>query len=247
MTIPTPLPASEEKARVVEAMFDRIAPRYDLMNHLMTGGLDVLWRRRAVRELRLPRGATVADLACGPGEFCRELHRQGYRAIGVDSSAGMLARAHGADELVRADILDLPFAAASVDGVTSGFALRNVVDIARSAAEMARVVRPGGRLAVVDLAEPRAATRWLQSTWIDHVVPRLGALLSDAEAYRYLPASTAYLPDGPTLVGIFREAGFSDTRRILLGFGAVQLLVGTRAPAAGRDPGARAGLEARGR
>ena len=239
MTIPTPLPASEEKARVVEAMFDRIAPRYDLMNHLMTGGLDVLWRRRAVRELRLPRGATVTDLACGPGELCRELHRQGYRSVGVDSSAGMLARARGAD--------DLPFAAASVDGVTSGFALRNVVDIPRCAAEMARVVRPGGRLAVIDLAEPRAATRWLQSTWVEQVVPRLGALLSDAEAYRYLPASTAYLPDGPALVGIFREAGFSDTRRILLGFGAVQLLVGTRTPAAGRDPGSRAGLEARGR
>ena len=228
MTIPTPLPASEEKARVVEAMFDRIAPRYDLMNHLMTGGLDVLWRRRAVRELRLPRGATVADLACGPGELCRELHRQGYRSIGVDSSAGMLARARGADELVRADILDLPFAAASVDGVTSGFALRNVVDIPRSAAEMARVVRPGGRLAVIDLAEPRAATRWIHSTWIEKVVPHLGALLSDGQAYRYLPASTAYLPDGSTLVGMFRTAGFADTRRILLGAGTVQLLVGTR-------------------
>jgi demethylmenaquinone methyltransferase / 2-methoxy-6-polyprenyl-1,4-benzoquinol methylase len=247
VSIHTPLPAGEEKARVVEAMFDRIAPRYDLMNHLMTGGLDVLWRRRAVRELRLPRGATVADLACGPGELCRELHRQGYRAIGVDSSAGMLALAHGADELIRADILDLPIAAASVDGVTSGFALRNVVDISRCAAEMARVVRPGGRLAVLDLAEPRAATRWLQSTWVEHVVPRLGALLSDGEAYRYLPASTAYLPDGPTLVGIFRAAGFTDTRRILLGFGAVQLLVGTRTPASGPERGSRAGLEARGR
>src|ERR1039458_10404421 len=172
MTIPTPLPASEEKARGVEAMVDRISPRDEFMNHLMAGGLDVLWRRRAVRELRLPRGATVADLACGPGELCRELHRQGYRSIGVDSAAGMLARARGADELVRADILDLPFAASSVDGVTSGFALRNVVDIAPSAAEMARVVRSGGRLAVIDLAAPRAPTRWLPSTRIDHVVPR---------------------------------------------------------------------------
>ena len=228
MTTPTPLPDTAEKARVVEAMFDRIAPRYSLINHLMTGGLDVVWRQRAVRELGLPRGALVADLACGTGQFCRVLRRAGYRTIGVDSAAGMLARARGADEFVRADILDLPFAPASVDGATSGFALRNVVDIARCAAEMARVIRAGGRIAVLDLAEPRPATRWIQSTWIEGVVPRLGALLSDGEAYRYLPASTAYLPDGPTLVGLFRDAGFSDTRRLLLGFGTVQLLIGTR-------------------
>ena len=228
MTLPAPLPDAAEKARVVEAMFDRIAPRYGLINHLMTGGLDVVWRRRAVAELCLPRGALVADLACGTGQLCRALGRAGYRTIGVDSAAGMLARARGADRLIRADILDLPLAAASVDGVTSGFALRNVVDIARSIGEMARVVRPGGRVAVVDLAEPRAATRWIQATWMDGVVPRLGALLSDGEAYRYLPASTAYLPEGSTLVGMFRDAGFSDARRILLGFGTVQLLVGTR-------------------
>jgi demethylmenaquinone methyltransferase/2-methoxy-6-polyprenyl-1,4-benzoquinol methylase len=225
---PAPLPAADEKARAVEAMFDRIAPRYDLLNHLMTGGLDVRWRRRAVAELRLPRGALVADLGCGTGELCRELHRAGYRSVGVDTSAGMLARAHGAERFVRADILDLPLGAASVDGVTSGFALRNVTDIGRCAAEMARVVRPGGRLAVLDLAEARPVTRWIRSTWVERVVPRLGDLLSDGAAYRYLPASTAYLPDGTALVGIFREAGFPDTRRILLGFGTVQLLVGTR-------------------
>jgi len=228
VTLPTPLPDATEKARVVEAMFDRIAPRYGLINHLMTGGLDVVWRRRAIGELRLPQGALVADLACGTGQFCRALGRAGYRTIGVDSAAGMLARARGADQFVRADILDLPFAPASVDGVTSGFALRNVVDIGRCVAEMARVVRPGGRVAVLDLAEPRAATRWIQSTWIEGVVPRLGALLSDGEAYRYLPASTAYLPDGSTLTAIFRNAGFPDTRRLLLGFGTVQLLVGSR-------------------
>lgn len=209
-------------------MFDRIAPRYDLINHLMTGGLDVLWRRRAVRELRLPRGALVADLACGTGEFCRVLGRAGYRSIGVDSSAGMLARAHGAESFVRADILDLPLAGASVDGVTSGFALRNVTDIPRSAAEMARVVRAGGRMAVLDLAERRPVTGWIRSTWVDVVIPRLGALLSDRDAYRYLPASTAYLPDGDSLLAIFRDAGFPDVRRLLLGMGTVQLLVGTR-------------------
>jgi demethylmenaquinone methyltransferase/2-methoxy-6-polyprenyl-1,4-benzoquinol methylase len=229
VTLPAPLPDAAEKARVVEAMFDRIAPRYGLINHLMTGGLDVVWRRRAVIELRLPRGALVADLACGTGQLSRALGRAGYRTIGVDSSAGMLARLRGADQVVRADILDLPFAAASIDGAASGFALRNVVDIGRCVAEMARVVRPGGRVAILDLAEPRPATHWIQSTWIEGVVPRLGALLSDGEAYRYLPASTAYLPDGDGLVGMFRDAGFVDTRRILLGFGTVQLLVGTRA------------------
>lgn len=228
MSLSAPLPPAEEKAQVVEAMFDRIAPRYDLINHLMTGGMDIVWRRRAVRELNLPRGALVADLACGTGQLCRELTRAGYRAIGVDSAAGMLARARGAERWVRADILDLPFPAESVDGVTSGFALRNVVDIRRSVAEMARVVRPGGRIAVVDLTEPGAATRWIREAWLGRVVPLLGALLSDGEAYRYLPASTAYLPGGETLVAMFRDAGFEDARRVLLGLGAVQLLVGTR-------------------
>ena len=228
MCVPTPLPSAEEKSQVIEAMFDRIAPRYDLVNHLMTGGMDVVWRRRAVRELNLPRAAVVADLACGTGQLCRELSRAGYRAVGVDSAAGMLARARGAERWVRADILDLPFPAESVDGVTSGFALRNVVDIRRSVAEMARVVRPGGRMAVIDLAEPGAARGWIREAWMGRVVPLLGALLSDGEAYRYLPASTAYLPGGETLVGMFRDAGFEDARRVLLGLGAVQLLVGTR-------------------
>ncbi|MGD0832830.1 MAG: ubiquinone/menaquinone biosynthesis methyltransferase [Candidatus Dormibacteria bacterium] len=222
------LPSADEKAQVVDAMFDRIAPRYDLINHVMTGGLDVLWRRRAVRELRLPRGAVVADLACGTGEMCRELGRAGYRTIGFDHSEGMLARAHGPGEFVRADILDLPLAAGSVDGATSGFAMRNVVDLGRCVAEMARVVRPGGRVAVVDLAEPRPVTRWIQATWMDRVVPRIGALLSDGDAYRYLPASNAYLPDGAALIALFRDAGFPDTRRFLLGFGTVQVVAGTR-------------------
>lgn len=223
-----PLPPAAEKARAVEEMFDRIAPRYELMNHLMTGGLDILWRRRAVRELRLAPGSLVVDLACGTGDLCRELGRHGYRSIGVDSSAGMLARARGAERFLRADILDLPLETASVDGATSGFALRNVTDIPRCAAEMARVVRPGGRIAVIDLAEARPVTRWIRSTWVERVVPRLGALLSDGDAYRYLPASTAYLPQGEQLLAIFRAAGFRNVRRLLLGLGTVQLLVGTR-------------------
>jgi demethylmenaquinone methyltransferase/2-methoxy-6-polyprenyl-1,4-benzoquinol methylase len=228
MTQPAVLPPATEKRVAVEAMFDRIAPRYDLINHLMTGGLDIVWRRRAVSELRLPHGALVADLACGTGELCRVLRRAGYRSIGIDSSAGMLNLAHGADSFVRADVLDLPLTPGSVDGVTSGFSLRNVTDIGRFAAEIARVTRPGGRMALIDLAEARGATRWIRSTWMDRAIPRIGALLSDGDAYRYLPASTAYLPAGPRLVEIFRDAGFPDTRRTLLGFGTVQLLTGTR-------------------
>src|ERR1700731_3513008 len=111
-------------------MFDRIAPRYELVNRVMTLGLDAGWRRRAVRELKLDPGARVVDLGCGTGDLCRVLGRAGLRAVGVDMAAGMLAKAHTAGPLVRADALPLWCRYASVAGAISGFALRNVVDIA---------------------------------------------------------------------------------------------------------------------
>ena len=225
----SPLPAPEVKAAAVEAMFDRIAPRYDVVNRIITFGLDVRWRRRAVAALALPHDSLVADLACGTGDFCNELLRSGQRAIGFDLSQRMLDMAHTAAPLHRADILDLPLDTASVDGVTCGFALRNVTDIGRCLAEMARVIRPGGRVAILEVAVPsNSLLRAAHSLYFGHAVPLIGGLLSDRGAYRYLPSSTAYLPPPERLLEMLRAAGFEGIRRQRLGLGAAQLLLGTR-------------------
>lgn len=223
------LPIGERKARAVEEMFDRIAPRYELVNRLMTLGLDAGWRRRAVRELYLDAGARVVDLGCGTGDLCRGLGRAGLRAVGVDMAAGMLAMAHTAAPLVRADALQLPLGDASVDGAVSGFALRNVVDIAACFREAARVIRPGGRAVFLEVSEPPSPiVRWAHTLYFRRIVPMIGGLLSDRNAYRYLPASTAYLPPPDELLRLLADAGFARCRRVQLGMGAAQLLMGTR-------------------
>ncbi|MHB8719309.1 MAG: ubiquinone/menaquinone biosynthesis methyltransferase [Candidatus Dormibacteria bacterium] len=225
----TALPPRESKAAAVEAMFDRIAPRYDRMNTLLTLGLDHAWRRRTVASLRLPRGAVVADLACGTGPMCAVLLRHGYDVTGYDSSQGMLDAARVTVPLVRADILHLPLADASIDGVTCGFALRNVIDLRACFAEMARVVRPGGRIALLEVAEPRSrVVRALHGLYFRRAVPFIGGLLSDAPAYRYLPESTSYLPEPEVMLQWLRDAGFPRPHRHLLGLGAAQLVTATR-------------------
>ncbi len=223
------LPQGEEKARAVRDLFDRIAARYDLVNRVMTFGMDVGWRRRAVGELRLPGGALVLDLACGTGDLCRELQRNGYRAIGVDLSIGMLRRARTAAPLVQADVLRLPIADGSADGATCGFALRNVVSLPALFRETARAVRPGGRIAFLEASEPdHPLLRIGHRAYFRHVVPAIGGALSDRDAYRYLPRSMAYLPPRPELLRLLREAGFPDARRIAFAGGIAQLLTGTR-------------------
>jgi demethylmenaquinone methyltransferase/2-methoxy-6-polyprenyl-1,4-benzoquinol methylase len=223
------LPIGERKARAVEEMFDRIAPRYELVNRVMTLGLDAGWRRRTVPELRLEPGARVVDLGCGTGDLCRVLGRAGLRAVGVDMAAGMLAKAHTAAPLVRADALQLPLADASVDGAVSGFALRNVVDIAACFREAARVIRPGGRAVFLEVSEPpNPVVRFAHALYFRRIVPMVGGLLSDRRAYRYLPASTAYLPSPDDLLRLLADAGFVRCRRVQLGMGAAQLLIGTR-------------------
>jgi demethylmenaquinone methyltransferase/2-methoxy-6-polyprenyl-1,4-benzoquinol methylase len=224
-----PLPQGEEKARAVRGLFDTISARYDLVNRVMTFGMDVGWRRRAIRELRLPGGALVADLACGTGDFCRELQRNGYRAVGFDFSFGMLDSARTDAPLVQADALHLPLADGAVDGATCGFALRNVVDLMSLFAETARVVRPGGRITLLEASEPdNRIMRMGHRVYFHRVVPLIGGALSDRDAYAYLPRSMAYLPTTPELVGLVRDAGFPDARRITLGGGIAQLFVGTR-------------------
>ena len=224
------LPQGDEKARAVRRMFDGIARRYDLINRIMTFGLDVLWRRRATRALKLGRGSVVFDLACGTGDFCRELSRGGMRAVGFDFSFGMLAKARTTAPLVQADILSLPVAEGRADGITCGFALRNVVDLKALFAEMARALRPGGRIALLEVSEPRSRLlRWGHSIYFNKIVPFIGGLLSDRKAYSYLPASVAYLPPPDMLLDMLHAAGFTDAQRVSLSGGVSQLLVGTRA------------------
>jgi demethylmenaquinone methyltransferase/2-methoxy-6-polyprenyl-1,4-benzoquinol methylase len=228
----TPLPEGEAKVRAVRDMFDTIAPRYDLVNRIMTFRMDVGWRRRAVRDLALPAASVVLDIAAGTGDLCRELSRSGLRPVGVDLSWGMLAHARTTAPLVQADGLRLPVPDGSVDGVTCGFALRNLVDLGAFFDELARVLRPGGRIALLDVAEPpNPVLRWGHSVYFGKVVPLIGGLLSDAAAYRYLPKSVAYLPEPPAMVARLGDAGFDAVDRRLLSGGITQLLTATRRPA----------------
>ena len=224
-----PLPQGEEKARAVRRLFDTISPRYDLVNRVMTFGMDVGWRRRTVRELRLPGMSLVLDLACGTGDLCRELAAAGYRPVGVDFSHGMLTAARTDAPLVEADILRLPVRDGAADGVTCGFALRNVVSLEAFFRETARVVRSGGRVALLDVSEPdNAVLRAGNAVYFRRIVPLIGGLLSDGGAYRYLPRSTAYLPPPDEMLQMLRQAGFPDAVRHQLTGGLTQLLVGTR-------------------
>jgi demethylmenaquinone methyltransferase/2-methoxy-6-polyprenyl-1,4-benzoquinol methylase len=210
-------------------MFDTIAPRYDLVNRIMTFGMDRGWRRRAVRSLALPPGARLMDLACGTGDLCEELKANGYRPIGVDLSFGMLREAHTTAPLIQGDATQLPLPPAAVDGVVSGFALRNFADLVAVFTELARVVRPAGRIALLDVAEPdNAILRAGHRVYFRHVVPRIGAALSDAEAYRYLPRSYAYLPPAPELLNELTAAGFDQVERRLLSGGITQVITATR-------------------
>lgn len=227
---PATLPQGAAKAEVVEAMFDRVAPRYDRVNRVISFGQDRRWRRRTIDALALPAGSLVLDLACGTGDLCDELIGRGARPVGLDVSAGMLAAAHTQAPLVRADVLRLPVPDGNVDGVVTGFALRNFTDLPTFFAEAARAIRPGGRLAALDAAEPEhALLRAGHHLWFQGVVPLIGsALSSDGAAYRYLPKSTAYLPPPAELLALVRDAGFDDVRRTTFTGGAVQLVTGTR-------------------
>ena len=228
-TMPETLPEGEEKVAAVRGMFDAIAPRYDLVNRIMTFRMDVGWRKRTVRTLALPSGSTVIDVACGTGDLCRELARVGFQPIGVDLSFGMLAAARTSAPLVHGDALRLPLPDASTDGVTCGFALRNFASLPPFFTELGRVVRPGGRVALLEVAEPpNRLLRFGHGIYFGKVVPLVGGLLSDPAAYRYLPRSVAYLPEPHAMLGQLAEAGFVHVERRLLSAGIAQLITASR-------------------
>jgi demethylmenaquinone methyltransferase / 2-methoxy-6-polyprenyl-1,4-benzoquinol methylase len=228
-TMPETLPEGDEKVAAVRGMFDAIAPRYDLVNRIMTFRMDVRWRKRTVRSLGLRPDAVVVDLACGTGDLCRELAAAGAAPVGIDLSFGMLAAARTDAALAQGDALRLPLPDGSVDAATCGFALRNFESLPPFFAELARVVRPGGRIALLEVAQPpNRLLRFGHGVYFGKVVPFIGGLLSDPAAYRYLPRSVAYLPEPAVLLDDLARAGFIDVDRQLLSVGIAQLITATR-------------------
>jgi len=226
------LPTGDEKRARVREMFDRIAPRYDALNRVISAGLDQRWRRHSLDRIAVGPGDLVLDLACGTGDFCELVQARGARVIGVDFALQMLRRGQKrgfAFDSVQGDGEWLPFRTASVDVVTCGFALRNFVALEAVFREIARVLRPGGRIALLDVDRPRwAPLRLAHSLYFDRLVPLIGGLVSDRRAYRYLPQSTAYLPPPDELAAMLQRSGFERLDRETLLLGSAQLLTGAR-------------------
>jgi demethylmenaquinone methyltransferase/2-methoxy-6-polyprenyl-1,4-benzoquinol methylase len=212
----------------IRGMFDRIAPVYDVMNRVMTAGLDRRWRRLAVRKVVWP-GDRVLDACCGTGDFAVEAERRGGRVVGLDFSARMLERAKrksGTIEWVEGDALALPFADGAFDVVTVGFGVRNLASVERGLIELGRVLRPGGRIAVLEITRPRGILRPFFRLWFDVLVPLAGKVLPGGKAYTYLPASVRRFPGPEDLSALLEGAGFGDVRYRLLGGGIVALHTG---------------------
>jgi demethylmenaquinone methyltransferase / 2-methoxy-6-polyprenyl-1,4-benzoquinol methylase len=214
----------------VRGMFDRIAPVYDVMNRVMTAGLDQRWRKLAVTEVVWP-GDRVLDACCGTGDLAVHAERRGGRVVGLDFSGRMLERARkksGAIEWVQGDALALPFPDADFDAATVGFGVRNLADLEGGLKELARVLRPGGKLAVLEITRPRGILRPFFRLWFDVVVPLLGRVIPGGKAYTYLPASVRRFPGPDDLSALFESAGFEDVRYKLLGGGIVALHIGVK-------------------
>jgi demethylmenaquinone methyltransferase/2-methoxy-6-polyprenyl-1,4-benzoquinol methylase len=210
-------------------MFDRIAPVYDAMNRIMTAGLDVRWRRLAAQAAVRP-GDRALDAACGTGDLAlADLKAGASRVTGLDFSERMLERARrksSAIEWVQGDMLVLPFADETFDAATVGFGVRNVADLELALRELRRVLRPGGRVAILEITQPRGALKPFFSLWFDRVVPALGKVLPGGTAYTYLPASVKRFPNAETLAQLLRDAGFGDVRFTLLAGSIVALHTG---------------------
>jgi demethylmenaquinone methyltransferase/2-methoxy-6-polyprenyl-1,4-benzoquinol methylase len=232
---------SEEFAEQVRGMFDRIAGVYDLMNSAMTAGLHHQWRERAVDRAQVGPGSDALDLCTGTGDLALALRRRigvDGRVVGSDFSEAMLdlARRKSGEEGLPvefgwADALDLRYGDESFDAVTIGFGARNLADLGKGLSEMARVLRPGGRLVILEITRPqREPLSSFYSLWFDRLVPVIGSFAGDSEAYSYLPNSVRSFPDPQRLAAMIDAAGFTEIRWLLLAGGIIAIHSATKAP-----------------
>ena len=212
----------------VRTMFDRISPVYDAMNRTMTMGLDQRWRRATAAAVVRP-GDRVLDACCGTGDLALAARRAGGRVTGLDFSERMLERARRKSaeiEWVRGDALALPFGDGSFEAATVGFGVRNLDDLERGLSELRRVLRAGGRVAILEITRPRGLLAPFYRLWFDGLVPLLGKLLPGGSAYTYLPLSVRRFPGPEELASLLRAAGFEDVRWRTFAGGIVALHIG---------------------
>ncbi len=217
-------------AKDVQTMFDRIAPVYDVMNRVMTAGLDLRWRRLTA-EAVVRRGDRVLDACCGTGDLAVADLRAGGDVTGLDFSPRMLERARRKSDAVKwveGDMLALPFEDGSFEAATVGFGVRNVVDLEHGLAELARVLVPGGRVGILEITTPTGLLAPFYRLWFDRIVPLLGKVLKGGEAYSYLSASVRRFPDKEALAGLLRTAGFDGVEYRTFAGGIVALHTGTK-------------------
>jgi demethylmenaquinone methyltransferase / 2-methoxy-6-polyprenyl-1,4-benzoquinol methylase len=217
----------------VRAMFDRIARVYDVMNSVMTAGMHHRWRRRAAELARVGPGSRALDVATGTGDLAIELARRGAEVTGSDFAPAMLEIARRKAPGLRfeeGDALELAYPDASFDAVTVGFGARNFGDLDRGLAEMARVTRPGGRVVVLEITTPtKPPLSWFFRAWFDRIVPLLGRVAGDPDAYTYLPSSVRRFPEPRELGSRMAAAGLADVRWILTAGGIIAIHSGTKA------------------
>jgi demethylmenaquinone methyltransferase/2-methoxy-6-polyprenyl-1,4-benzoquinol methylase len=230
----------DERARYVQKMFARIAGRYDVMNRLMTAGQDVKWRRYVIQQARLPARGRLLDIATGTGDIALEALRQRpqIHAVGGDFTVEMMlvgrSRVDGLAQRtiqwVGADTLTLPFPSDSFDAVTSGFLMRNVIDVPGAFREQMRVIKPGGRVVVLESSPPKKnLLRPFITIHLNSIIPMLGRLVAgDGDAYRYLPDSTQQFKGPDALADIMRRVGFVDVQYKLFMFGTIAVHVGLK-------------------
>jgi demethylmenaquinone methyltransferase/2-methoxy-6-polyprenyl-1,4-benzoquinol methylase len=234
-----PIGEAEGKAEAVENMFDAVAPRYDLLNRVLSAGIDRYWRARAVRRLQHEQPRRVLDVATGTADLALNIQRSLYprETIGIDLSTEMLQRGRQKIEkaglapritLQKADAADLPYPDDSFDAAFVAFGVRNFEDLDAGLRDIRRVLRPGAALVVLEFSSPRAFPVKQLYTWYSHhVLPRIGGLLSpDQGAYEYLPNSVAAFPDGPNFLRRMENVGYADLEWIPLTFGIASLYQG---------------------